>query len=106
VLCRQDISVSAKSQSQRKRPACGGASARRCYLQGSNLTLSLIVRNVNAKETQMRSSANQHRTACYIDGFNLYYGLKDIGRREWYWLDVRAMACKLLARAQILSATK
>jgi uncharacterized LabA/DUF88 family protein len=66
----------------------------------------VIVRIVNAKVAKMSSSATRCRTACYIDGFNLYYGLKEINRREWYWLDVRAMARELLAPGQVLVATK
>lgn len=54
----------------------------------------------------MARSITRRRTICYIDGFNLYYGIREIGRRDCYWLDVRAMARQLLAKEQVLSGTK
>lgn len=32
----------------------------------------------------------------YIDGFNLFHGLKDAGYRQYYWLDLHILANKLL----------
>ena len=32
------------------------------------------------------------RAIVYIDGFNLYYGLKTFGRKNLYWLNVFGMA--------------
>ena len=32
------------------------------------------------------------RVAVYVDGFNLYYGLRSKGWRRYYWLDLHA-AC-------------
>lgn len=32
------------------------------------------------------------RTIVYVDGFNLYFGLRQHGNRRYYWLDVRRMA--------------
>ena len=53
------------------------------------------------------------RVAVYIDGFNLYYGLKSKreGRRgkRWpcyYWLDVRSMSEKILRRDQQLTLVR
>ena len=31
------------------------------------------------------------RVNAYIDGFNLYFGLKSKGWRRYYWLDLRAL---------------
>ena len=42
------------------------------------------------------------RVAVYIDGFNLYYGLKSKGWRRYYWLDLRRMAENLLRPRQEL----
>ncbi len=42
------------------------------------------------------------RVAVYIDGFNLYYGLRDKGWRRYYWLDLRRMAENLLRPGQEL----
>lgn len=45
------------------------------------------------------------RVAIYIDGFNLYFGLKDSGWRKYYWLDLPALAQSLLKPDQQLLAT-
>ena len=36
------------------------------------------------------------RVAVYIDGFNLYYGLRSKGWRRYYWLDLNLLVRKLL----------
>lgn len=50
--------------------------------------------------------AGEHRVIAYVDGFNLYFGLRESGLRRCYWLDVRALAENLLRPKQTLSATK
>ena len=42
----------------------------------------------------------------YIDGFNLYFGLRDSGLRRCYWLDLRQLAVNLLLPGQQLVFTK
>ena len=42
----------------------------------------------------------------YIDGFNLYFGLKDSGWQKYYWLDVQRMSKALLKSTQSLVCTK
>ena len=42
----------------------------------------------------------------YIDGFNLYYGLKTKGWRRFYWLNVQALAQHFLKPGQTLTQTK
>jgi hypothetical protein len=32
------------------------------------------------------------RVIAYIDGFNLYFGLRDSGYRRYYWLDIEEKA--------------
>lgn len=32
------------------------------------------------------------KSCVYVDGFNLYYGLKDMGWRQYYWLDIENLA--------------
>ena len=49
------------------------------------------------------SDATSRRVAVYIDGFNLYYGLKSRGWRRYYWLDVRKLAQTLLRPNQTLA---
>ena len=46
------------------------------------------------------------RVTVYMDGFNLYYGLKSKGWRRYYWLDLRRLAMKLLGRNQRLVAVR
>ena len=46
------------------------------------------------------------RVAVYIDGFNLYYGLKSKGWRRYYWLDMRRMAENLLRPGQELALVR
>ncbi len=44
------------------------------------------------------------RVAAYIDGFNLYYGLRSKGWRRYYWLDLRRLVERLLRPGQQLVA--
>lgn len=46
-----------------------------------------------------------HRVIAYVDGFNLYYGLKSKAWRHYYWLDVAALARSFLEQGQVLQAT-
>lgn len=45
------------------------------------------------------------RVAAYVDGFNLYFGLKEAGFKRHYWLDVAALARNLLKPDQSLVVT-
>lgn len=42
------------------------------------------------------------RVAVYVDGFNLYHGLRAKGWRRYYWLNLREMATRLLTPHQRL----
>lgn len=46
------------------------------------------------------------RVIAYIDGFNLYYGLRAAGWRRYYWLDLRRLAENLLRHGQTLAAVR
>ncbi len=46
------------------------------------------------------------RVVVYVDGFNLYYGLRSKGWRRYYWLDVRRLAENLLWPDQRLAAVR
>lgn len=46
------------------------------------------------------------RVVAYIDGFNLYFGLRSKGWRRYYWLDVQKLAANLLSKGQELVAAK
>ena len=41
--------------------------------------------------------------SCYVDGFNLYHGLKSKGWRRYYWLDLWALAERFLKPGQVLT---
>lgn len=45
------------------------------------------------------------RVAVYVDGFNLYFGVRDSGWRKYYWLDLPALAGSLLKPDQQLVVT-
>jgi uncharacterized LabA/DUF88 family protein len=47
-----------------------------------------------------------YRVITYIDGFNLYYGLKEGGLNRFYWLDLRMLALQLLRPGQKLQEVK
>ena len=46
------------------------------------------------------------RVITYIDGFNLYFGLKAGGSRRFYWLDIHRLSQRLLKPNQTLQAVK
>lgn len=46
-----------------------------------------------------------NRVIAYVDGFNLYFGLRAKGWRRYYWLDLPALATKFLLPQQELQAT-
>lgn len=46
------------------------------------------------------------RVIAYVDGFNLYFGLKSKGWKDCYWLNIQLLIKNLLKPAQILMKTK
>lgn len=42
----------------------------------------------------------------YIDGYNLYYGLRSRGWKRFYWLNIQALASQFLKSHQTLVMTK
>jgi uncharacterized LabA/DUF88 family protein len=46
------------------------------------------------------------RVIVYIDGFNLYFGLRDANYRRFYWLNLNAVSQNLLRPGQQLAAVK
>ena len=46
------------------------------------------------------------RVIAYIDGFNLYFGLRSKGWKRFYWLNLQKVAQNLLRPNQVLVATK
>ncbi len=55
-------------------------------------------------ETEVRPA--ERRVMVYVDGFNLYYGLRAKGWRRFYWLDMRALSENLLRRGQRLAGVR
>ncbi|WP_460309439.1 NYN domain-containing protein, partial [Thermus brockianus] len=45
------------------------------------------------------------RVIAYVDGFNLYFGLREAKLKRYYWLDVSLLAKNLLKPQQHLVAT-
>ena len=58
------------------------------------------------KTGETHSQAGDERVIVYVDGFNLYYGLKAKGWRRYYWLDVRLLAKNLLRSGQLLAMVR
>ena len=46
------------------------------------------------------------KVAAYIDGFNLYYGLRSKGWQRYYWVDMNLLVRKLLRREQQLEVVR
>ncbi len=51
-------------------------------------------------------SASQFRAIVYVDGFNLYYGLKSGGYKRYYWLDIEQLSQRLLRANCVLVRAK
>ena len=47
-----------------------------------------------------------HQVAVYIDGFNLFYGIRSKGWKQFYWLNVYRLAENLLRPNQQLSVVR
>jgi len=52
------------------------------------------------------ASTSKFRVITYIDGFNLYFGLREQGWRKYMWLDLPALSRSLLRSDQSLLRTK
>ena len=49
---------------------------------------------------------NNNRVVAYVDGFNLYFGLRESNLQRYYWLNIRSLAERLLKFNQELVYTK
>ncbi len=54
----------------------------------------------------MSELASRQRVGCYVDGFNLYFGLRDSGYRRFMWLDVSKLARHIVLPSQVVAYTK
>lgn len=59
-----------------------------------------------SSESQPQKTQKKERVIVYIDGFNLYFGLKSKGLKKQLWLDVRALSKALLKPYQKLVEVK
>jgi len=61
-------------------------------------------------QSELNPPDNQNRppsrVIVYVDGFNLYHGLRDAGYRRYYWLDLPRLARRLISSDQQLLFTK
>lgn len=46
--------------------------------------------------------ASKRKTVVYIDGFNLFHGLKESGWKKYYWLDLAVFSSRLMSPMQQL----
>lgn len=53
-----------------------------------------------------QNNVKKDRVIAYIDGFNLYFGLKSRGWRRYYWLNLQALVQNLMKPYQRLVSTK
>ena len=53
-----------------------------------------------------KQEVDLERVVAYIDGFNLYFGLKSKGWRRYYWLDLQKLVQNLLKADQRLASTR
>ncbi len=58
------------------------------------------------REGPHRTETAENRVAVYVDGFNLFYGLRAKGWKRYYWLDLRLLAERLLRPGQRLVAVR
>ncbi len=54
----------------------------------------------------MPGQPKMERAVVYIDGFNLYFGMRTAGYRRYFWLDLQKLAGGLLRAGQELRCTK
>lgn len=86
---------------KRNAPPEGGASGQRYYRwRCYAITVYFAQRFVKWLVPSMQ------RVVAYVDGFNLYFGMRDRGWKRYYWLDVRRLATALLQPQQQLQRTK
>lgn len=58
------------------------------------------------QSSAQRASGARLRVVVYVDGFNLYYGLRSKGWRRYYWLDLVSLSLRLLRPGQQLVAVR
>lgn len=89
------------SSRKKKRPAEAGRRAGDAISGGAEAELA-----TQTDVSQAKSQPEPKRVAVYIDGFNLFFGLKSKGWKRYYWLDLKALSLALLKPGQRLVDAK
>jgi len=89
---------------KRKR-TISGANDRRDYLRRCLSDAKLTPFCIFAK-TLIKLNSPMARVITYIDGFNLYFGMKNQFQNKYLWLDVEALSNSLIGSNQVLAVTK
>jgi len=66
----------------------------------------LVVQRYGKIMNKANNLPEKERVIAYIDGFNLYFGIKEAKFEKFKWLDVKAMISKLLNENQTLVEIK
>jgi len=70
------------------------------------LSPGLYTESIPMNLTGANRATPADRVIVYIDGFNLYFGLRSKGWKRYYWLDLCALAAELLSSTQTLVAVR
>lgn len=60
----------------------------------------------NRSIQEMSRDVNPERVIAYVDGYNLYHGLRDKGWQRFYWLDIHALLSSEIRDGQELTAVR
>lgn len=71
-----------------------------------NMSISQAASASKVSGPRIPGSPQSVRVVAYVDGFNLYFGIRDSGLKRCLWLDLPQLASNLLKPGQALSATK
>ena len=93
-----------------KRDALCRTSAQRCYRWGGRYYVTITASRASTTNGPIvldaypahEGKTMTRRVAVYVDGFNLYYGLRSKGWRRYYWLDLRRLSEQFLRARQRL----
>lgn len=91
---------------KKKRPAEAGRRAGDTILGGDGADTNSKPQDLQAESQSSCGPPKAERVIAYIDGFNLFFGLKSKGWKRYYWLDLGALCASLLKPGQTLEATK
>lgn len=95
------------SRAQKKRPAIKqGVNPEMLSPGGLTTNCTSYRQEVNPVFMDFSDGTTRKRTICYVDGFNLYFGIVEAGLRDRLWLNIRDMAAKMVRLPHVLAGTK